>query len=127
MLQDAPHVVLGHDDSSLFLNKNIFSLEVDVGSWREDLLHLLAAHLFDGGRGVGHLDVLFVHLLPFNVLEVVLGADESSSEQFLQLFPVVVETLNAEITVEGVAICGPDNSGFGVGASFFVVEVELFN
>ena len=71
--------------------------------------------------------MLFVHLLPLNVLEVVLGVDESSSKQFLQFFPVVVETLNAEITVERVAICGSDNSGFGMGASFLVVEVELFN
>ena len=71
--------------------------------------------------------MLFVHLISLNIFEVVLGVNKGGSKQFLQFLPVIVETLDAEIPVERVAVCGSDYSGFGVGASLFVVEIELFN
>lgn len=53
--------------------------------------------------------------------------DELGLQQFLNVFPVSIDCLKAEVTIEGMHIGTSDNSNSRVGASFPMVELKLLD
>jgi hypothetical protein len=71
--------------------------------------------------------VLLISAILVDVFQERLGNQEGSLEKKLELFPVAVDALEAEVAVEGVGVCASDYACTTVRAALFVIKKILLD